>query len=85
MEHSISQAGDAIVEPNNPYDMPGKFEVSVGTFNSVNIDVEADSADDAEKIVKGWVKNNDDRFYLHFRGPTDRDTFNPGKVDANPA
>lgn len=65
------------------YHQHGRFRVDVSTSNVVHIDVDAESAADAERIVKGWIRENDPRFYNHFEGPYDPDHFDVDSVDAD--
>ena len=62
---------------------PGRFRVYVSTTNVVNIDVDAESAADAEQVIKDWILSNDDRFYNGYSGPSNGDDFDISSVSAD--
>ena len=59
------------------------FEVHVSTSNVAHIVVEADSAEDAEKMVSEWIKQGDPRFFLHYTASSDGDFFDPENLDVD--
>ena len=60
------------------------YEVQVEMNNVAHLVVEANSAEDAEKMVAQWIRRSDPRFYQKYDSYGDGDSFNPDTVEAEP-